>query len=237
MELHARESTEDRERATLYIRRSWLSAINGQGLPEADAEYKRIVELYGPERPNPDFLSYMTTRWGPGPAQYSKAELTGFLLAGTLVEELIRFVPEDVWNGPTVEALVDELQQAVTDRPMDFLDARQDMLHAPRPYQYGYLNAYAKLWGTPPADGSAVDWDQVWPALLNWIEALISPDDFWTEPNNARAERAMEPNRDWIPTLVVDFINAGTRNDDHAFDAVLLPLAGRLIDGAEPSQA
>ena len=102
------------------------------------------------------------------------------------------------------------------------------MLSAKRPFQYGFLNAYMKLWGASASGPSQFDWQGGWTALLDWMLALVGPAEFWAE--SAEQAEPLGATRDWIPPIVAEFLRAGTRADDHAFSAELLPQAQRLIE-------
>jgi hypothetical protein len=43
-------------------------------------------------------------------------------------------------------------------------------------------------------------------------------------------DASLSPNRDWIPPVIAEFLRAGTRNDDKAYKADLLPRAWALIN-------
>lgn len=209
----------------MRTQRRWLGAIAGKGSPDADALFAQLVANpdVGPQPQHPDFLSYMTNLSGPGPSPYTVGELLHFLGEGSLVKQLNEFEPSRRWNGPTKRALVDTLEEAIKQRPKDFLAAIDTLFELQRPYQYGFLNAFSELWGANTAD---LEWDPVWRLLLNAMERLFD-ERFWYE--TVVDDGDLTPSRDWIPPLIADLIKAGTRDDAHSFNAALLPHAYRLI--------
>ena len=73
-----------------------------------------------------------------------------------------------------------------------------------------------------------------WRALLEFIYEILLSEQFWTESSEEPCNY-----RNWIISTLADLVSEGTRDDKHAFDAQLLPLAEKilmiLIEKAEPS--
>lgn len=223
---------EDRERSLKYLQRQWLSAIAGQGYPEAEAWFQSLSNdpTLGGLSPHPNFMSYMETRWGHGPTPYPVQELVAFAKDDNIVDQLNSFTQKSGWSGPSTRSLVDTLVEAVAAEPRVFLRGIDSFLAAKRPYQYGLISGFKKLWDAPsePKASVDIDWNDAWPKLMGFFDSLIRPDSFWTE--EVTESDALTPTRDWIPSVISDFLRAGTRDDKKAYDANLLPQGWSLIE-------
>jgi antirestriction factor ArdC-like protein/zincin-like metallopeptidase len=107
-------------------------------------------------------------------------------------------------------------------------EVRGEFLSARRPYQYGFLNAYMKLWKAPAPAAPQFDWSKGWPDLIDWMLKLLEQRQFWDE--DLEKGEVLTPTRDWIPPIVADFLRAGMSDDARAFEPALLPQAKKLIE-------
>jgi hypothetical protein len=223
---------EDPERSLKYLHRQWLSAIAGKGYPEAEIWFQALSNdaTLGGLSPHPSFMSYMETRWGHGPTPYPVQELTAFAKDGNIVDQLNSFTQKDSWSGPSTRSLVDTLIEAVVAKPEVFLSVIVSFLAAKRPYQYGLISGFKKLWDAPPDPKKPIDidWNNAWPKLMCFFDSLIRPDSFWTE--EVIDSDDLTPTRDWIPSVISDFLRAGTRDDKKAYDPKLLPQGWSLLE-------
>lgn len=220
---------EEREHHLRLIQRNWLSAIAGSGyIPSdtwfedlnADPELKQLQE-------HPDF-NYYTESWsGPGPSPYSVNEILVFLKNKTIVDRLNEFQQTDSWRGTTTRALVDTLDEAVVRSHQEFIDILPSFLIAKRPYQYGIISGFKRLWETSK-DDKDIDWNSVWKRLINFFISLTRDDEFWLE--EVKEDRDLTPTRNWIPPLIADMLHSGTKDDANAYSEVLLPQTWKLID-------
>lgn len=228
-QLNIPKTTDDDERLRRIVKRNWLSALQGKGNERADQWYAKLGN--GDDgvgvSAHPDFHSYMESSWGDGPSPYQPMELLAIAQTGSLVEVLNEFKQTDRWNGPTTRALVSALEAAVAEEPALFVSCLPAFLHANRPYQYGILNGLKQAWERSAKTPSNLDWSDAWNNILDFLYELISPLSFWTEPIEADADFC--PSRDWIPSVIADFMRAGTRDDKHAYPPELLPKALVLI--------
>jgi hypothetical protein len=246
-QLQVSAKVDNPERTTKYLQRQWLSAIANKGYPEAEAWFTELSSdpNLGGLSSHPNFMSYMETRWGHGPTPYPVQELIAFAKDGNIVDQLNSFTQTGTWSGPSTRSLVDTLIEAVTAEPTLFLGVIDPFLTAKRPYQYGLISGFKKVWDANPDPKKRINWDDVWPKLIAFFDSLIRPDSFWSE--EVTESDALTPTRDWIPSLISDFLRAGMRNDEKAYDASLLPRGWALIeilvrrsikqDEADPSRA
>ena len=228
---------EDPDRLLKRTQRNWLSAIAGKGYGPAESWFGELMsdQTLGSLSEHPDFHSYMESWSGPGPTPYRVQELLAFAEDGSLVERLNAFQQTDPWRGPTTQALVDTLEEAVALTPQAFLPIISAFLHTKRPFQYGIINGFKRAWEAPPEKRPEIDWDRTWNLLVGFFEQLIGNSDFWAE--KTVEDRDLTPNRDWIPPVIADFLRGGTRNDERAYSPDLLlrtwSLIGILLAHAE----
>ena len=224
------EGTKDgiRER----IQRDWLSAVAGTTYTPAAKWLAELTKSHGPPSSHPDYLSYHESRWGHGPSGYSVPELIASAREHDIVRTLSTFEPGDAWNGPTVMALVHDLERAVDSDPAQFAEVLPDFLDAPRPFQYAVISGYFKSWRGSGGDGDRVNKDRIWTVLFEFFERLLNASDFWArEPASPVTNGA-----DWrdhapspISDVIADLLTHGTRNDESAYPISFLPRAWSLI--------
>ena len=212
-----------------YTQRNWLSAIAGKGYEPVDSWFKELEAEQGLGKlsEHPDFHSYMESWSGPGPSPYSTQELLAFAENGSLIERLNDFQQSDTWRGPSTEALVNALEETVGINPRIFLRLLPAFLDAKRPFQYGLINGFKRLWDTSKKEPQDTNWNFIWPKLMSFFGELLGNSQFWTE--EVAHNQTLTPTRDWIPPIIADFLRAGTKDDDKAYPSELLPSAFSLI--------
>lgn len=210
----------------------WLSAVTGTSYSLAAQWLARLTDRYGPVPENPDYLTFVESRWGPGPSPHNVQELIARAKEGTLVDALSAFAPTDPWSGPTVEGLVDELERAVASAPDEFAVVLLDFLEAPLQYQYGLLRGFLELWGEPE-ETATPDWENLWGLLLDFFEQLLSESQFW---DGGTAPGRVTPS--WISKTIADLLHHGTREGQRAYPVFLFARCWALIQTLiERSQA
>ncbi len=227
--IEVKKTIEDPEIVRRSLQRRWLSAISGKGSEQADQWFKELnadASLGGLTN-HPDFNSYMETRWGPGPSPYGVPELLALADDGTIIQRLNEFEQQDSWRSPSIKALVDTLEAAVKTEPLKFAQLLPQFLNARRPYQYGVISGFKSNWDSTLSPGEKTLSDDIWKRLFAFFGQLILNDSFWNE--HTKEEADLTPTRDWIPTVIADFIKAGMQNDEKSFAPALLPQALELI--------
>lgn len=224
---------EDSERILKREKRNWLSAIVGKGYKPADNWYEELNSdpNIGRLSDHPSFNSYTESWSGPGPSIYTQQELINFARKGTLIEELNNFQEEkNTWRGPTTRALVDVLVETIKNNPLIFVDIIPNFHEAKRPFQYGLIDGFKQLWDVPEKENKKVNinWEDLWQILLNFFEQLINSEEFWKEETSE--DEFPTPTRNWIPSVIAEFLRAGTRDDNHAYPPSLLPQGWRIIN-------
>ncbi len=219
----------DAEEYRLNAQQRWLSAIAGHGYEPADAWFRELLADPRVEKlpEHPEFDIYVEAFWGPGPTPYSPPDLMAFAQEQVLVDRLNAFVEVDSWQGPSARALSDALEEATAAAPALFMSTLRFVLQLHSEYQYGLLAGFKKAWDASRDKPTDVEWDKVWPLLFVAFEQLLNDAAMWAD--DAPDRRSRTPNRLWIPPLVADFLDAGSRDDARAFPAELLPRAWALI--------
>lgn len=212
-----------------YTQKNWLSAIVGKGYEPADAWYRELSsdETLGELSSHPDFHFYMESWSGSGPSPFSAQELLAYAEDGSLIMKLNEFQPTKDWRGPSVRSLVQVLEEAVGINPKLFLHLLPEFHKASRPYQYGIISSFKHLWDTAEGNNKLVDWNAAWPKFFDFFDKLLVA-DFWSE--EVVKDKDLTPTRDWIPSAIAEFIKTGTKKDEHAFSADLLPQSFSIIE-------
>ena len=208
------------------LQHGWLSALAGTTYEPAAEWLADLRKKYRGDPRHSEYLSFTETRWGPGPSHYSRQELVSFASERSIGERLSAAMQGDMWEGPTVEALVDELERAVGSAPAQFVDVLPDFLAVPRPYQYALVNGYLKLWREPKESVAPIDWDGIWSPLLKFFRQLLTDPQFW-QIGDVDNWREAQPS--WIANTIADLLDYGTRDDQHAYAPDLLPDGWSLI--------
>jgi hypothetical protein len=229
---------EDAEQRLQHVQRRWLSAIwNTMFKPAAEwiAEIKATTAAGVPEHPN--FNSYFETFSGPGPSPYQVQELVAFAQEGSIVGKLNSFRPETAWRGPSVEALVETLEQAIQASPETFIRTLPHFVDAARPYQHGIIRGFKSVWDASKEKQLQFDWDNAWTNLIDFLEKVVGKPGFWEKSETGDREYTAS----WNVSAIADFLEAGSRNDDHAYPASLMPrtwsLLQILLENAEATAA
>ena len=209
--------------------RIWLTAITDADYQPADEWFRELsTDLGMKESPDhPDFHFYRTFHWGSGRPPFNVQELVLFAEKEKIVGVLNAFKPGNRFDGPTIEALVEAVEEAVQQSPDVFLKLLPTFVTAKRSYQYGIVNGFKALWDSQEEKHRTVDWIKAWPALMCMFGKLLNDPVFWDE--HVEQPQGLTPTRDWIPRLIADFLQAGTKSDDKAYSPELLPRALVLI--------
>ena len=214
------------EKATAYMQAIWLSAIKRHE-ETLQNQYQAFIELTGSEPDHPDFPVYRHC----GLAKHVSPKNSEELLSMD-IDELIKFLneyrnPEYVKPGLEeigIEGLVDALQDTVKIAPLKFTPSLQKFTGLDSAYVYGLIKAFSELW----KDNKALPWDDVWPNLLDFCQAVIQQEAFWS-PANVEQRSSFVANRNWVVEGIGQLIKAGAESDEHAFSPKLFNQARELI--------
>lgn len=221
-------SSSENDKRLRYIQRNWLSAIEGKGCKFVDEWFQELLsdDTLGPMPPHPEFHMYIESFSGPGTTPYSISEIIGFSENQTLVAKINNFNEIDPWRGPTINALVEALENAVEVGFQQMLSGLPEFINAKRPYQYGIISGFKRAW--EKTDKNLHEWNSAWHALIKFFEDLLATESFWTEA--VVLDSNFTPNKEWIPPIVAEFLRSGTLNDARAYPQTLLSRGLSLIE-------
>ena len=198
------------EKVAAVYKREWLTALmktRNEKVIAAYQKYKQInpVKIESPGLSRSIKIGYeevnvMTV------AKLSEMSNT------EIAQYLNDFQEEEYW----AHRLVETLQECVKANPQRFTDALHPFRGVRNRYQHSILSGLLNAW----RDKQELDWG----ALLEFIHPILSAEQFWTEHPEERFNY-----RDWIISTTADLIAEGTRDDKHAFDVHLLPLAEKIL--------
>lgn len=223
------EGNEDAERHLKYIQRNWLSAIAGNGHVATDDWFSSLIadKSLGTLSTHPDFHSYSESFVGSGPSPYTAQELLAYIETGNLINALNDFQPSNDWRGPSIHSLIQVLEEAVRLKPKEFLHRLEDFHHANRPYQYGVISGFKRLWNESEGIELPDYWGVAWPKLFDFFDKLLTP-EFWSEA--VVESKDLTPTRNWIPSTIAEFLQAGTKKDEHSFSSDLMSRSFLVIE-------
>lgn len=219
------ENLEDADRFLRFRQGKWLSAIYGKGSTVADKIFENIDERERGiiAKNHPDFNSYMSTRWGSGPSEYTTEDIISFAHNGTLIEKLNSFVETGGWDSPSQKSLVDSLTEAVKTSQDLFLTLSETFFTAKLPYQYGYLNGIYYILKTQQ---EVIDIEHLWIKVISFCEHLLEEKTFWekqVEDDN------FTPTNGWMQGLIPDLLRLGFDDNSFALPQTLLPRAKNIL--------
>ena len=199
----------------------WLNAIVGTKYAPAAQWIAKLSKKFR-ETPHPDYVLFSEARWGPGPSHYTMQQLASFADDRSIGKRLAAAKQGDPWEGPTIEALVDELQSAVAAAPITFVDAIPEFLSLSIQYQYGLLRGYLDGWR---ASEPSSDWNRIWISLFSFFGSVLSDPGFLTIDETDIS--GVQPSS--ITGVIGELLDYGTRDDKHAYPDNLLSDGWSLI--------
>lgn len=226
---------ERKESALAYRKKEWFSALLETNDPDIISKYEEYDKREPTKLDHPGFLSWSESWSGViSPIQSDE-------LLKKSSEEIAEYVKtwkeEDRWHGPSQDGLRDCLKQCVSENPDKFASDLTPFLDVNAAFQHDLLHGFREAWNAKKIFFLG--------GVLAFIERIIKSEEFWQREYGERDANG----RNWLVSEIAEFIEAGTRNDEHAFDpkhlpqieAILLTLAdrakstvdeetGRLID-------
>ncbi|QJB57472.1 hypothetical protein [Pseudodesulfovibrio sp. zrk46] len=200
------------EGASAYRRSIWLSAVKKYGEHEKGL-YDDCVKITGEEPDHPQFSSFTSTgrfkKESPIPVE-KMLEMP--------IEELIgaleKYEDNSAFNEPGIEGLAEAVLRITKAEPDKIAASLDGFLKVDQAFIYNIIKAYRELW----KDKAKLDWAKIVPALLQFVQKLIDDPNFWAE-ENSQSRTSFVANRHWIVGAIAEFVEDGTRADEHAFDA------------------
>ena len=214
------KSTTDDEthaKTVAYKRREWLSALLDTGnekVVAADQKYKQI----NPKPIEHPGLLRRTESWWGETSSITVEKLTRMSNA-QIAEYLTNFKEPEIvirQSDPTEQGLAQTLEKCVAANPQKFAGDLHPFQSVRNLYQYSLLQGFLTAWRDKEEFG--------WAALLRFIRQIFSSEHFWMEQYEVGFNY-----RNWILSTTADLIAEGTKDDTHAFDLQLLPLAEEIL--------
>ena len=222
-------STKDddtRSKSIAYKRREWLSALLEAGNEKVIAAYQKYERINPAPIEHPGTLSKI--EFWMGSTSPLTVEKLSSLSNVQIAEYLTNFKETEVFrkSDPTERGLAQTLERCVEASPQKFTDDLLPFENVSSFYQSSLLHGFLTAW----RDKNSFDWC----ALLRFISQLLSSKHFWSAQYKVGFNY-----RNWILSTAADLIREGTKDDKHAFDVQLLPLAEEILlilaERAEPS--
>ena len=219
------EDDDTLSKSIAYQRREWLSALLKTGNEKVIAAYHKYERINPAPIEHPGTLSKI--EFWTGSTSPLTVEKLSSLSNVQIAEYLTNFKETEVFrkSDPTERGLAQTLERCVEAYPQKFINDLLPFEHVSSFYQYSLLHGFLTAW----RDKNSFDWS----ALLKFIRQILSLEQFWTEKYETGFNY-----RSWVLSTTADLIAEGTKDDTHAFDTELLPLAEEilliLVEKAEP---
>ena len=210
------EDGETRSKQEAYRKREWLSALMETKNKKIVSAYHKYEQINPAKLERPGLLLW-TVAWEGDTSPTTIEELSH--MSNAQIAALLNNFKEKRVSGPSVpteNGLANMLEEYVGLNLQRFANDLQPFQSVPNFYQYWILRGFLKAW----RDKREFDWAK----LLDFIHQLVSSERFWTEHHETRYGGHSE----WI-FAVAELIEAGTRDNAHAFDGQLLPLAEKIL--------
>ena len=206
----------DLEKSLAYYKKEWLSALTTTNDPDVISAYQKYeaIEPHQPDHPGFDF--WMETRWGGNVSQIDKDELLKKSNA-ELAKYMRDFKETGGWREPDRRDLSTAFRDCVSNHPEQYSADLAPFLDVNRMYQH------ALIWGL--YDAWHAEKTFPWNNVLKFISELIASGEFWSEiPGTVNYSY-----RNQLIGQIADLIKEGTKDDRHAFDSGLLPVAEEIV--------
>ena len=210
-----KDDKEHIEKILAYRKKEWLSALLETKDPDVIASYEKYEKINPAELDHAGFDFWSESLTGTI-SPIEKIELLN-KSNEEIAEYFINYKEEKGWKKPSKEGLLETLRNCVSENPEKFADDMKPFLSVQRLYQH------ALLWGLSEAWRAKKDF--VWDGILNFVCKIIKSDEFWNEKYGKRNDNY----RNRIISQIAYLIEGGTKDDNHAFDAELLPQAEKIL--------
>lgn len=212
-------STKDddtRLKSIAYKRREWLSALLETGNEKVIAAYQKYERINPAPIEHPGTLSKIEF-WMGSTSPLTVAKLSS-LSNVQIAEYLTNFKETEVFrrSDPTERGLAQTLEKCVEASPQKFTDDLLPFENVSSFYQSSLLHGFLTAW----REKKEFDWK----ALLEFIRQILSSKHFWNSQYKVGFNY-----RNWCLSAAADLIAEGTKDDTHAFDLHLLPLAEEIL--------
>lgn len=182
-------------------------------LPEFAVRYDELKKITGFDAALHPAIGKIQTRWGWGDSPLTPEEVLA-MPNKELVAFLRNFKSKDRWNGPTVSALSQTLQNVAKLSPEKFSNDLSPFLRS------GYLYVYNIFSGIQQSFNAnkTVDWNKI----LFFIQQYTDKPDFWNDVYKISDDHDWNADHQWVINMTCELIKSGTNDDKRAISAELL---------------
>ena len=206
-------------RVTVARRRKWLSLLLETGSEKVAAAHQKYDQLHKANvaAANKGNAATMPKSGAIGPVKPITPEELSAMSNIEIAAYLKGYTEEDI-GMPVLEGrgLANTLTECVVANPQRFTDNLLPFQDVRNLYQSSLLQGCLDAWRNKKNFN--------WAALLEFIHQILLSKQFWTEQYNDGFNY-----RNWVFSTTADLITEGTRDDTHAFDTQLLPLAEEIL--------
>ena len=212
-------------KAVAYRRRKWLSTLLKTGNEKVSAAYEKYDRIHAE---NTEHSGIMPKSGAVGPMRPVTARQLASMSNDQIADYLNNYQETVIIGMPILagRGLADTLAEYVEAEPQRFTDNLLPFQSVRNLYQSSLLRGFLNAW----KDKKTFNWA----ALLGFIHSILLSEHFWNEQYEDGFNY-----RNWVLSGAADLIAEGTKNDTHAFDTRLLPLAEEilliLVDKAQQS--
>ena len=211
-----REDDEELLKSEAFKKREWLSALMETGNEKVVSAYEKYQRINPAELERPGLLWW--TEVGSGNTSPTTIEELSDMSSLQISNYLTEFKERGIGGSsyPTERGLAETLEEYVTVDPQKFADDLQPFYDVQLQYQYSLLQGFLKAWREEKKFN--------WAVLLKFIHHILTSKQFRTNEHKTGLNY-----RDWILSATAELIEAGTADDEQAFDIQLLPLAEKIL--------
>ncbi len=203
---------EKRERRIKIWKQRWLTALEGQGVKDAEDFLRNLRKETGVKKiEHPDFLFYSETYWD----KESGVNVKEILKKDNkeIAKYLKNFKETGRFRDPTIEGLGGFISATVGKNPSRFENNLDPFLDVPFYFLNEIIWAFEKLWN----ENKEINWEKI----LGFCKRLVKDDNFWKEERDGK--------RFWLTGTISNLIESGTKKDEHAFDEKYLSIAREIL--------
>jgi hypothetical protein len=212
---------ENRRRAEAWKRKELLSALLESGDARVRALYNKYDEIAPGKLEHPGFPVWSESGCveDVSPVEFSEVIKWPNEKIAEYLREYKQEKPEWGLRRVSTQGLMICFRKCVRENPEKFATDLRAFLSVPQIYQNELLNGFNDAWEAKK--------EFTIEKVLDYIEALLGSDEFWNEKYGNKQYNY----RNGIISQMAEFIEGGTKNDDHAFDAKCLPQIEKILLG------
>lgn len=176
-------------------------------LPEFTVKHSELKKVTGYDVALHPAVGRIQTRWGWGDSPLTPEEVLA-MPNKNLAAFLKEFKTKDRWNGPTVSALAQTLENVAKQSPEKFINDLSPFLES------GYLHVYYILFGVQQglSENKNIDWNNI----LFFIQQYTHKPDFWNDKYKISDDDDWNADHKWIINITCELIKSGTNDDKKA---------------------